>query len=98
MAQLVVWPAGGAGRILSSMTEKQLPHPNDIAKWLIFKTRRVAERNWQIRARLGPRDETHYVASFKSEAQALEWIASSHSEAWLKERGYGKWLPAPNAP
>jgi hypothetical protein len=72
------------------MAEKRPSHPNDIAKWLIFKTLRVAERNWQIRARLDQRDETHYIASFKSEAQALEWIASSHSEAWLKEHGYGK--------
>jgi len=46
----------------------------------------MADNNWQLRARLGPRDESHYVASFKSELQALEWIAGNHSDEWLKER------------
>jgi hypothetical protein len=57
----------------------------DVAKWLIFKIRKVTD-NWQVRGRLGSRDESHYVAGFKSECEALEWIASNQADEWLKGR------------
>jgi hypothetical protein len=44
-----------------------------------------ADNNWQVRARIGPPDESHYVASFNSEAQTLTWIASSQADEWLKD-------------
>ena len=71
--------------ILPAMSQQHRSVPSDIAKWLIFKTRKVAGGNWQVRARLGSRDESHYVDSFNSEGQALEWIASNQSDDWLKE-------------
>jgi hypothetical protein len=60
--------------------------PSAIAKWLIFKTRKLTDDHWQVRARLGPRDESHYVTRFKSERHALEWIAGDQPAKWLKER------------
>jgi hypothetical protein len=72
--------------IAPAMAQQHRTGAGDIAKWLIFKVRKMADNNWQLRARLGPRDESHYVASFKSELQALEWIAGNHSDEWLKER------------
>jgi hypothetical protein len=67
--------------------------PGDIAKWLIFRIRKRADNNWQVRARIA-RDESHYVASFDSEGQALKWIASNQADEWLKKCGYGRRTPA----
>ena len=67
------------------MSQRQGSDPGDIAKWLIFKIRKVADNNWQVRARLWSRDESHYVASFKSEGQALEWVAGDQADEWLKQ-------------
>jgi len=58
--------------------------PAGTAKWLIFKVRKLADNEWQVRARLGSRDD--FVASFASERQALEWIESNQSDEWLKKR------------
>jgi len=66
------------------MSQQHRSGPGDIAKWLIFKTRRVTDNEWQVRASLGSRDD--FVACFNSEGQALEWIASSQSDEWLKKR------------
>ena len=71
--------------ILPAMSQQHRSGLSDIAKWLIFKIRKVADNNWQVLAGLGSRHESHYVASFKSEGQALEWIASNQSDDWLKE-------------
>ena len=73
-------------RILPAMSQQRGSDPGDIAKWLIFKLRKIADNNWQVRARLGSRDGFLYVASFKTDAEALGWIASSQSNEWLKER------------
>jgi hypothetical protein len=67
------------------MSQQHRSEPSDIAKWLIFKIRKVADNNWQVRARLGSRHESH-VATFRSEGRALEWIASNQPGEWLKER------------
>lgn len=71
---------------LPAMPQQDRTGSGDIAKWLIFKVRKVAANNWQVRARLGSRDESHYVASFQSEGQALKWIASNQADEWLNER------------
>jgi hypothetical protein len=31
-----------------------------------------------------------HIPGFKTEAEALEWLASSRCQAWLKARGYAK--------
>lgn len=67
------------------MSQRHGSDPIDAAKWLIFKIRKAADDNWQVRARVGSRDESHYVASFKSEGQALEWVASNQADEWLKQ-------------
>jgi hypothetical protein len=68
------------------MSQQHRTSSSDIAKWLIFKIRKVADNSWQVRARIGLRDESQYVASFKSEGEALEWIAGNQPDEWLKER------------
>jgi len=75
-----------ASGMLPAMSQQHGSNPGHIAKWLIFKVRKAADNNWQVRARLGSRDESHYVASFNSEVETLEWIASNQSDEWLKER------------
>lgn len=69
-----------------AMSQQHLADPGDITKWLVFKIRKVADNNWQVRARIGPRDKSHYVASFNSEGQTLEWIASTQADEWLERR------------
>jgi hypothetical protein len=71
---------------LPAMSQQHRSGSGDIAKWLIFKTRKLTENNWHVRSQVGSRDESHYVATFTSENQALEWIAGNQSDEWLKER------------
>jgi hypothetical protein len=70
--------------IRAAMSQQRGSDPGHIAKWLIFKVRKVADNDWQVR-RLGSRDESHYVACFKSEGEALEWIAGDQADRWLKQ-------------
>jgi hypothetical protein len=74
-----------ASGMLPVMSQRHGSDPGHIAKWLIFKLRKVADNNWQVRARLGSRDESHYVATFSSEVQALEWIASDRADEWMQQ-------------
>jgi hypothetical protein len=37
-----------------------------------------------------PSGQREHVTGFKSEAEAIEWLASGRCQAWLKARGYAK--------
>jgi hypothetical protein len=34
--------------------------------------------------------QQEHLPGFKNEAEAIEWLASSRCQAWLKARGYAK--------
>src|SRR5262249_39673341 len=85
-ATILFFPHRRSSGILLTMSQQPQSNQSEIAKWLTFKIRKIADNNWQVRARLGSRDEAHHVASFTSEGQALEWIASSQADEWLQGR------------
>ena len=37
-----------------------------------------------------PGSQQEHIPGFKTEAEAVEWLASSRCQAWLKARGYAK--------
>jgi hypothetical protein len=37
-----------------------------------------------------PSGQQEHISGFKTEADAIEWLASSRCQAWLKARGYAK--------
>jgi hypothetical protein len=37
-----------------------------------------------------PGGQQEHITGFKIEADAIEWLASSRSQAWLKARGYAR--------
>jgi hypothetical protein len=37
-----------------------------------------------------PSGQQEHITGFKTEADAIEWVASSRCQAWLKARGYAK--------
>jgi hypothetical protein len=37
-----------------------------------------------------PGGQQEHITGFKTEAEAVEWLASSRCQAWLKARGYAK--------
>jgi hypothetical protein len=37
-----------------------------------------------------PGGQQEHIPGFKTEAEAVEWLASSRCQAWLKARGYAK--------
>jgi hypothetical protein len=37
-----------------------------------------------------PDGRQEHILGFKTEAEAVEWLASSRCQAWLKARGYAK--------
>lgn len=52
------------------------------------KPRKVGP-GWRLVATF-PSGQQEYITGFKSEADAVEWLASSRCQAWLKARGYAK--------
>jgi hypothetical protein len=37
-----------------------------------------------------PGSQQEHIPGFKTEAEAVEWLASGRCQAWLKARGYAK--------
>jgi hypothetical protein len=37
-----------------------------------------------------PGSQQEHIPGFKTEAEAVEWLASSRCQAWLKVRGFAK--------
>jgi hypothetical protein len=75
---------GGAdhGRILDLMA-KNVPKVTFDPKPLRSGT------GWHVVATY-PGSQQEHIPGFKTEAEAVEWLASSRCQAWLKARGYAK--------
>ena len=70
------------GRILGLMTK-------DVSK-VTFDLRPVRSgTGWYVVATY-PGSQQEHIPGFKTEAEAVEWLASSRCQAWLKARGYAK--------
>ncbi len=52
------------------------------------KPRKIGS-GWRVVATY-PSGQQEYITGFKTEAEAIEWLASSRCQAWLKARSYAK--------
>ena len=77
---MFVCPVGG--RILDLMVK-------DVPKVTFDPKPQRSGTGWYLVATY-PGSQQEHIPGFKTEAEAVEWLASSRCQAWLKARGYAK--------